>query len=62
MIAFEIIVLLGGVFFLGYFVGRTGKADADKARQDVENAAIAFGHAEIKVEGGKRSFRWKPKA
>lgn len=61
MIAIEIIVLLGIVFFLGYLVGKTGKTDSDKAKQNVEDAAIELGHAEIAVEGGKRVFRWKRK-
>ena len=61
MIAIELIILFGAAFAIGYAVGKTGRTDADRARQAVEDAAIAFGHAEIKVDGGKRIFRWKTK-
>jgi cytochrome oxidase Cu insertion factor (SCO1/SenC/PrrC family) len=61
MIAIELIVLFGAAFVFGYLVGKTGRTDADKAKQEVEDAAMAFGHAEIKVEDGNRVFRWKTK-
>lgn len=59
MVAFEIIVLFGASFMFGYLVGRTGRTDADKARQSIEDQAIAQGFGEITVANGVRAFRWK---
>jgi hypothetical protein len=37
MMAFEIIMLCGVSFALGYIVGRTGRTDSDKTRQETKN-------------------------
>lgn len=59
MIAFEIVMLFGISFCLGYVVGKSGRTDSDKARQDMEDQAIEMGLGEVAVKDGKRVFRFK---
>jgi hypothetical protein len=59
MIAFEIIMLFGISFALGYVVGKSGRTDSDKARQEMEDQAIEMGLGEVAVKDGKRVFRFK---